>query len=150
MKKQIMASVLLASMMFAVPGYADYELTPDEHDSYYDKYKSPLEQSYGSGPIVNDRPKAKPADDDEIFARFAAQVTQRVVSNKGVSAQTTAVKDLIAVQEPVVAPANETEKGKEPEQVAVAAEKKVELEKADQRAEEVLSEQTTTLNLPRK
>ena len=34
MKKRIVASVLLASMMFAVPGYADYELTPDENDSY--------------------------------------------------------------------------------------------------------------------
>ena len=34
MKKQIVASVLLASMMFVVPGYADYELTPGENDSF--------------------------------------------------------------------------------------------------------------------
>ena len=138
MKKQIVASVLLASMMFAVPGYADYELTPDERDSYYDKYKSPLEQSYG--PIVNDRPKAKSADDGETFARVAAQLTQRTVSNADVSGQTTDGKELIAAHEPVAAPANEAEKGKEPEQAMGAAEKKIVLEKADQRAEEVLSE----------
>ena len=37
MKKQVMASVLLASIMFAVPGYAAYALTPDDYDSD-DKY----------------------------------------------------------------------------------------------------------------
>ena len=83
MKKQIMASVLLASMMFSVSGYADNELMSDGNDSY-DKYKSPLEQSYG--PIVNDQPKAESADDSEDFARIAGQLTERVVSKTDVGA----------------------------------------------------------------
>ena len=137
MKKQIVASVLLASMMFVVPGYADYELTPGENDSF-DKYKSPLEQSFG--PIVNDYPKEKSANDDEAFARVAGQLTQRAVSKKDASGLKIGGKELPAAHEPGAAPANETEKRKESEQDAVAAEKKVALEKADQRAEEVLSE----------
>jgi hypothetical protein len=124
-------------MMFAVPGYADYELTPDERDSYYDKYKSPLEQSYG--PIVNDRPKAKSADDSETFARVAEKLTQGAVSNKAAPGQVIGGKEVPAAHDPVAAPANETEKGKEPEQETVDAEKKAAMEKADQRAEEVLS-----------
>ena len=139
MKKQIVASVLLASMMFAVPGYADYELTPDEHDYFYDKYKSPLEQSYRPGQIVNDRPKAKSADDSETFARVAEKLTQGAVSNKAAPGQVTGGKEVPAAHDPVAAPANETEKGKESEQETVDAEKKAAMEKADQRAEEVLS-----------
>ena len=138
MKKQIMASVLLASMMFAAPGYADYELGPDESNSY-DKYKSPLEQSYG--PVVNDRPKAEPADDDsEAFARVAGQLAQRTVSNIIVSDQRTRGKEVLLSHKKNNVPAIETEKGKESEQDAAAAARKVALEKADLRAEEVLSE----------
>ena len=81
MKKQIMASVLLASMMFAVPGYAAYALTPDEDDS--EKFKSPLEQSYG--PIVNDHPKAESTDGGDAFARAAEQLIHRDVSDRDVS-----------------------------------------------------------------
>ena len=85
MKKQIMASVLLASMMFSVSGYADNELMSDGNDSY-DKYKSPLEQSYG--PIANYQPKAESADDSEDFSRIAGQLTERVVSKTDVSFMT--------------------------------------------------------------
>ena len=132
MKKQIMASVLLASMMFTVSGYADNELIPDANDSD-NKYKSPLEQSYG--PIVNDRPKTETDGDNEAFARVAGQMGQRTVSN-----QKTAGKELPASHEPVAVPANEKEKRKESEQDAIAAEKKIALEKADRLAEEVLTE----------
>ena len=136
MKKQLMASVLLASMMFAVPGYADNELMSDGNDSY-DKYKSPLEQSYG--PIVNDRPKAESADDGEAFAQAAGQLTQRTVSNIGVSDQLADGKKVAAARKNNTAPANETE-DKESEQEAVSTEKKIAQEKAGRRAEEILSE----------
>ncbi len=137
MKKQIMASVLLASMMFAAPGYADYELTPDENDSY-NKYKSPLEQSYG--PIVNDRPKAVSTDDSEAFARVAGQLAQRTVSNINVPNPKAGGKELPASHERIAVPANETEKRKDTELDAADAAKKAALEKAGQQAEEVLSE----------
>ena len=136
MKKQLMASVLLASMMFAVPGYADNELMSDGSDSY-DKYKSPLEQSYG--PIVNDRPKAESADDGEAFAQAAGQLTQRTVSNMAVSDQQADGKIAPVARKNNTAPVNETEK-KESEQEAVSAAKKTALEKADRQAEEILSE----------
>ena len=133
-----MASVLLASMMFATPGYADYELGPDESNSY-DKYKSPLEQSYGS--VVNDRPKAESADDDsEAFARVAGQMAQRTVSNIIVPVQQAGGKEVLLSRKKNNVPAIETEKRKESEQDAAAEARKVELEKADLRAEEVLSE----------
>ena len=137
MKKRIVASVLFASMMFAVPGHADYEWMPDENDSY-NKYKSPLEQSYG--PIVNDRPKTVSAEDSEAFAQAAGRLTQRAVSNRDVSGQNTGGKELIAAHETGAVPADETKKRRETEQDAVAAEKKAVTEKADQLAEEVLSE----------
>ena len=104
MKKQIMASVLLASMMFAVPGYAAYALTPDEDDS--EKYKSPLEQSYG--PIVNDRPKAESADESEAFAVAAERLIQRDASNKDVSGQKTIIKETTVTSEQDVVPADKT------------------------------------------
>ena len=136
MKKQIMASVLLASMMFAVPGYAAYALTPDEDDS--EKYKSPLEQSYG--PIVNDRPKAESADESEAFAVAAERLIQRDASNKDVSGQKTIIKETTVTSEQDVVPADKTKKGKESKSDKVDAAKKAALEKAGQQAEKVLSE----------
>ena len=136
MKKQIMASVLLASMMFSVSGYADYELTPDENVSY-NQYKSPLEQSYG--PIVNDRPKAESADDGEVFARAAGQLTQRTVSNMVVSDQQADGKKIPVARSNNTALANGTEK-KESEQEVASTAKKIALEKAGRQAEEILSE----------
>ena len=137
MKKQIMASVLLASIMFAVPGYAAYALTPDDYDSD-DKYKSPLEQSYG--PIVNDHPKAESADEGEAFALAAEQMIQRDASNKDVSGQNTIMKETSVTPEQDAAPADKTKKEKESKSDKVAAATKATLEKAGQQAEKVLSE----------
>ena len=137
MKKQIVASVLLASMMFAAPVYADDELTSDVNEPY-DKYKSPLEQSYG--PIVNDRPKTESDDDSEAFARVAGQLAQRTVSNINVPGQKAGGKEFSAAHERISVPVNETEKRKDSEQDAVDAVKKAALAKAGQQAEEVLSE----------
>jgi len=136
MKKQIMASVLLASMMFAVPGYAAYALTPDEDDS--EKYKSPLEQSYG--PIVNDHPKAESADESEAFAVAAEQIIHRDASNRDVSNQDTVIKETSVTSEQDAAPAEKTKKEKESKPDKVSAAKKVAQEKAGQQAEKVLSE----------
>ena len=137
MKKQVMASVLLASIMFAVPGYAAYALTPDDYDSD-DKYKSPLEQSYG--PVVNDRPKAESADEGEAFALAAEQLIQRDASNKDVSGQNTIMKETDVTSEQNAAPADKTKKGKESKPDKVAAATKAALEKAGQQAEKILSE----------
>ena len=82
MKKTLMASVLLASVVFAMPVYADNDRTPDEYNSY-DKYASPADQSYG--PVVNDYPKAETDDDSERFARAAGQLIQRAATGKEVS-----------------------------------------------------------------
>lgn len=132
-----MASVLLASIMFAVPGYAAYALTPDDYDSD-DKYKSPLEQSYG--PIVNDHPKAESADEGEAFALAAERLIQRDASNKDVSGQNTIMKETTVTPEQDAAPADKTKKGKDSKPDKVAAATKDTLEKAGQQAEKVLSE----------
>ncbi len=132
-----MASVLLASMLFAVPGYAAYALTPDDYDSD-DKYKSPLEQSYG--PIVNDHPKAESADEGEAFALAAEQMIQRDASNKDVSGQKTVIKETSVTSEQDAAPADKTKKGNESKPDKISAATKAALEKAGQQAEKVLSE----------
>lgn len=137
MKKQIMASVLLASMMFAVPGYAAYAMTPDDYDSD-DKYKSPLEQSYA--PIVNDHPKAESADEGEAFALAAERLIQRDASNKDDSGQKRIMKETSVTSEKEAAPADKTKKGIKSKPDKVAAAKKAALEKAGQQAEKVLSE----------
>ena len=137
MKKQIMASVLLASIMFAVPGYAAYALTPDDYDSD-DKYKSPLEQSYG--PIVNDHPKAESADEGEAFALAAERLIQRDASNKDDSGQKRVMKETSVTSEKEAAPADKTKKEKESKPDKVAAATKAALEKAGQQAEKILSE----------
>ena len=137
MKKQIMASVLLASIMFAVPGYAAYALTPDDYDSD-DKYKSPLEQSYG--PIVNDHPKAESADEGEAFALAAERLIQRDASNKDDSGQKRIMKETSVTSEKEAAPAGKTKQGKESKPDKISAATKAALEKAGQQAEKVLSE----------
>ena len=132
MKKQIMASVLLASIMFAVPGYAAYALTPDDYDSD-DKYKSPLEQSYG--PIVNDHPKAESADEGEAFALAAERLIQRDASNKDDSGQKRIMKETSVTSEKEAAPADKTKQGKESKPDKISAATKAALEKAGQQAE---------------
>ena len=137
MKKQIMASVLLTSIMFAVPGYAAYALTPDDYDSD-DKYKSPLEQSYG--PVVNDHPKAESADEGEAFALAAERLIQRDASNKDDSGQKRIMKETSVTSEKEAAPADKTKQGKESKPDKISAATKAALEKAGQQAEKVLSE----------
>ena len=137
MKKEIMASVLLASIMFTVPGYAAYALTPDDYDSD-DKYKSPLEQSYG--PIVNDHPKTGSADEGEAFALAAERLIQRDASNKEDSGQKRVMKETSVTSEQDAAPTDKTKKGNESKPDKVAAAMKAALEKAGQQAEKVLSE----------
>ena len=132
-----MASVLLTSIMFAVPGYAAYALTPDDYDSD-DKYKSPLEQSYG--PVVNDHPKAESADEGEVFALAAGQLIQRDASNKDVSGQNTIMKETDVISEQNAAPADKTKNGKESKPDKVTAATKAALEKVGQQAEKVLLE----------
>ena len=132
-----MASVLLASIMFAVPGYAAYALTPDDYDSD-DKYKSPLEQSYG--PIVNDHPKAESADEGEAFALAAERLIQRDASNKDDSGQKRIMKETSVTSEKEAAPADKTKQGKESKPDKISAATKAALEKAGQQAEKVLSE----------
>ena len=137
MKKQIMASVLLASIMFAVPGYAAYALTPDDYDSD-DKYKSPLEQSYG--PIVNDHPKAESADEGEAFALAAERLIQRDASNKDDSGQKRIMRETSVTSEKEAAPADKTKQGKESKPDKISAATKAALEKVGQQAEKVLLE----------
>ena len=123
--------------MFAVPGYAAYALTPDDYDSD-DKYKSPLEQSYG--PVVNDHPKAESADEGEVFALAAGQLIQRDASNKDVSGQNTIMKETDVISEQNAAPADKTKNGKESKPDKVTAATKAALEKVGQQAEKVLLE----------
>ena len=111
-------------------------LTPDEDDS--EKYKSPLEQSYG--PIVNDHPKAESADDGDAFARAVEQLIHRDVSDRDVSGQKMETKETSVVSGQGAAPSDETKNGKESKPDKVSAEKKAALEKAGQQAEKVLSE----------
>lgn len=145
MKKQIMASVLLASMMFAVPGYAAYALTPDEDDS--EKYKSPLEQSYG--PIVNDHPKAESADESEAFAVAAERLIQRDASNKDVSGQKTIIKETTVTSEQDAVPADKTKKEKNQNQIRLTLQRRLRWKKPVRRLRKYCQKQTTILNLLR-
>ena len=132
-----MASVLLASMVFAIPVYADNDRTPDEYDSY-DKYASPVDQSFD--PIVNDYPKTETADDSERFARAAGQLTQRAASGKDVFNHQKGNRESRVVPEQNAVTVNETEKRKEAKKDEAVAAKHVALKKAGKQAEEVLSE----------
>ena len=79
MKREVMASVLLACMIFANPVYADDDRTPDEYNPDA-KYESPLDQSYG--PIVNDYRETRAEDENEAFAREAGMLVQGETSGK--------------------------------------------------------------------
>ena len=115
MKRTLMASVLLASMVFAMPVYADGDRTPDEYNSY-DKYTSPADQTYG--PVVNDYPKAETADENEAFARAAGQLIQGAASGKEGSDRQKGSRKSGVVSEQNTVPNNETEKKKESEKAA--------------------------------
>ena len=134
MKRTLMASVLLAGMVFAMPVYADGDRTPDEYNSY-DKYTSPADQTYG--PVVNDYPKAETAAESEAFARAAGQLIQGAASGKEISDRRKGSRESIVAPEQNTVPKNETEKKKESEK---AAARQIALGKAEKQAEEVLSE----------
>ena len=78
MKRRLMASVLLAGMVFSLPVYADDDRTPDEYDPNA-RFESPLTQQQPV--IVNDRPARKP-DDGDRFAEAAGRITQGAASGK--------------------------------------------------------------------
>lgn len=143
MKKQIMASVLLASIMFAVPGYAAYALTPDDYDSD-DKYKSPLEQSYG--PIVNDHPKAESADEGEAFALAAERLIQRDASNKDDSGQKRVMKETSVTSEKEAAPADKTKKKKNQNRIRLPLQRRLRWKKPVSRLKKYCQKQMTALS----
>ena len=74
-----MASVLLASMAFAIPVYADDDRTPDEYNPNT-KYESPLNQT--DSPIVNDYKKTRAENETDAFAQAAGKLTQGAASGK--------------------------------------------------------------------
>ena len=121
MRKQLMASVLLASMMLAFPVYADNDLTSDKYNSN-SKHESPLDQSHG--PINNDAQIDKPADESEKFVKAAGQLMERRVSGEFALNQKKEEEDLKTLSK------EELE----------ALEKKLILEKAKKQAEKELLE----------
>jgi len=138
MKREVMASVLLACMVFANPVYADDDRTPDEYNSY-DKYASPVDQSYD--PIVNDKPETETADESERFARAAGQMMQRAVSGKAVlDRQKVSKESGVVLEQNTVPKKNETKSKKETKKDKAAAARQVALKKAVKQAEEILSE----------
>jgi hypothetical protein len=139
MKRTLMASVLLASMVFTIPVYADSDVTPDEYNSY-DKYASPVDQSYG--PVVNDYPKTETADDSESerFTRAAGQMMQRTASGKIASERQQGSRESDVDSEQNTVAVHETKNRKEEKKDDAAAARQVALEKAEKQAEEILSE----------
>ena len=79
MKRKLVVSVLLASMAFSMPVYADGERTPDEYNPD-EKYESPLNRT--EEPIVNDYRKPRAEDENDVFARTAGKLTQGAASGK--------------------------------------------------------------------
>lgn len=79
MKRELVASVLLATMAFSMPVYADDDRTPDEYNPDA-KYESPLNRP--EEPIVNDYRKNRTEDENDIFARTAGMLTQGSASGK--------------------------------------------------------------------
>ena len=94
MKRRLMASVLLAGMVFSLPVYADDDRTPDEYDPNA-RYESPLTQQQPV--IVNDRPARKP-DESDRFAEAAGRITQGAASGKNKDEKKATVKDEAVLQ----------------------------------------------------
>ena len=94
MKRRLMASVLLAGMVFSLPVYADDDRTPDEYDPNA-RFESPLTQQQPV--IVNDRPARKP-DDGDRFAEAAGRITQGAASGKNKDEKKATVKDEAVLQ----------------------------------------------------
>ncbi|MBR1493436.1 MAG: hypothetical protein IJ601_00080 [Acidaminococcaceae bacterium] len=134
MKKQVVASVLLASMAVMFPVYADGDLTLDEYNSE-EKYESPLDQAPAR--IVNDYRNPK-AEEGDAFAQAAGQFTQGAASGRGVPARQNnggAIREASLQQDSHnVKSSQDSEKNQE------VAEKRTEVKKAEEKAEQVLLE----------
>ena len=89
MKRQLVASVLLACIAVSMPVYADNDSMLDEYNPDA-KYESPLNRFYD--PIVNDARKVQIEDENEIFARNAGKLTQGVASGKPAVTQQAALR----------------------------------------------------------
>ena len=89
MKRELMASVLLAGMIFSMPVYADDDRTPDEYNPEA-KYESPLNRSHG--PVVNDARKVRAEDENELFSKAAGQLIQGSASGKRADSHQSALR----------------------------------------------------------
>ena len=134
MKKQVVASVLLASMAVMFPVYADGDLTLDEYNSE-EKYESPLDQAPAR--IVNDYRNPK-AEEGDAFAQAAGQFTQGAASGRGVPARQNngeAIREASLQQD-----SRNVESSQDSEKNQEVAEKRADVKKAEEKAEQVLSE----------
>lgn len=138
MKRQIVASVLLASMTFALPVYAAGNLTPDEYNPE-EKYESPLDQDPVR--IVNDYRNPENGEEDE-FAQVAGQFMQGAASGKKNSANPSnnAVLSAASVQNDPAADKAKAEDKNKSDLSNTELEKKIALEKIEKRAEKILLE----------
>lgn len=135
MKRTLMASVLLASMVFTVPVYADSDRTPDEYNPNT-KYESPLDQA--DEPIVNDYRKARAENEADVFAQDAARLTQGNASGKGVLNQQVSSGESRVAPEQNAVTVNKTKDRKKAKKENAA--RQVALGKAEKQAEAVLTE----------
>ncbi|MBQ5345987.1 MAG: hypothetical protein J6F33_12460 [Acidaminococcaceae bacterium] len=134
MKKQVVASVLLASMAVMFPVYADGDLTLDEYNSE-EKYESPLDQAPVR--IVNDDRNLQ-AEEGDAFAQAAGQFTQGAASGRSVSARQNngeAIREASLQQD-----SRNVESSQDSEKNQEVAEKRTEVKKAEEKAEQVLLE----------
>ena len=134
MNKQLVASVLLTGMAFAMPVYAGADRTPDEYNPDT-KFESPLNQSHGF--IVNDYRTVRPEDEDEAFARAAGVLVQGAASGKNTVAQNN--NSVLKASTEQESAANYNKERQESENHAGSAIKKKALDKAEKQAEKVLS-----------
>ena len=137
MKRKLVASILLASMAFAVPVYADNDRTPDEYNPDL-KYESPLDQE--EEPIVNDYRNTRAEDEADAFAQAAAGLTQGAASGKGIVKQQKDGGGSRVVTEQNAVTENIIKNRKEAKKEEAAAARQAALKKAGKEAEEVLSE----------
>jgi hypothetical protein len=138
MKRELMASVLLASMAFAIPVYADGDMTPDEYNPEA-KYESPLDQP--RVPVVNDYQVVRADDENEAFAREAGLLTQGDASGKAKTAHAREGDDPVKDVPPGTKSAKgDSKDGRQSEKEIASTENRTALRKAEKQAEKVLLE----------
>ena len=135
MKKQLVASVLLAGMAFAMPVYADDDRTPDEYNPDK-KYESPLNQRPDF--IVNDYRTVRTEDEDEAFAKAAGVLVQGAASGKNTVVQKN--NSVLKVSTEQKSATNYNEERQESKKYAGSVTKQIALDEAEKQAEKVLSE----------